>query len=251
MPQPSQAAGRPEDDGLEAVPGFRTLSPTDPSRNPTPRDLDPAATLDPSTTSPPSPSSPTSPTRPIPPSASTSSTTSTDADGDDGGRQPPEISEELDEALAGLGAGAFHVAGVLVNKAAQRRSHTNTRLWLATEDEAQAFGDAMGRIAARRVPEELAGDTDGADILVMGATALGYVVRNGMGVDLDEAERIAAGIPADHSSPAPVPHSSEPEPVATPPRTMVQPAGQGPPPLAHYDTEPAAPAPPDFLSPDI
>jgi len=137
-----------------------------------------------------------------------------------------------------------------VNKAAQRRSHTNTRLWLATEEEAQAFGDALGRIAARRIPEELAGaDSDGADLIVMGATTLGYVVRNGMGVDDQAAARIAEGLPPTPPAPAP-PSSTPPPPAPAPAPVSVQPTSQGPPPTAHYETAPAETAP-LLISPDV
>jgi hypothetical protein len=236
MPEQPANDHQPEEGDLGAVPGFRNLSPNDPLINPILSDLDPSGTPDQPTTSTQNPPPPDEPTRPpkTPPSS------------------PTSIDPEVDEALAGLGAGAFHVLGVMVNKAAQRRNHSNTRLWLATEDEANAFGDALGRIAARRVPEELA-DGDGADLLVMGSVALGYGIRNGMGV-ADNDPRLTGEAP-----PAPAHSSESPAPAPPPPerRTMVQPVQQGPmdivqtPPASSYGAEPASPPPPDVIDPGI
>lgn len=252
---PPDSQTQPGGDDLEAIPGFRRLAPDDPLLETPVPDLDRSATPAQPTTSTPNHPYLSEPTRPTPPSSSTSSTTSSDRLGSSQTGDDPQtshdIAPEVDEALAGLGYGAFHVAGVLVNKAAQKRSHSNTRLWLATEDEATAFGEALGRIAGRRVPEELAGeDSDGADLIVMGATALGYVVRNGMGVDIEEAERIANGEPPTaQQPPAPAP---PPQPAPAERRVMVQPAQQGPPPAVHFDRpEEPAPEPPSVIDPGI
>lgn len=90
---------------------------------------------------------------------------------------PVSISAELRDELENLTGGAFELAGLAANKFMQRRTRSNTRLWIVSEDEAEDFGAAAGRILARRVPEELA-EGDGADAVIIGSVVLGYAMRN-------------------------------------------------------------------------
>lgn len=94
-----------------------------------------------------------------------------------------ELSQYLEAELEELGASALDVAGRVLNRLYRRRTQTESRLWLATEEEAEAFGAAAARIAQRHMPDELAEDGDPADALVLGSVALGYVLRNTAGIE--------------------------------------------------------------------
>lgn len=99
-----------------------------------------------------------------------------------------ELSQYLEAELEELGASALDVAGRVLNRLYRRRTQTESRLWLATEEEAEAFGAAAARIAQRHMPEELAEDGDPADALVLGSVALGYVLRNTAGIEAPAPE---------------------------------------------------------------
>ena len=83
----------------------------------------------------------------------------------------------------------------------------------------------------RHIPEELRANGDAADVLIMGSVAVGYVMRNSAGVDVDQAAEPAPGRPPDTSvAPAPQP--------------------TGPPPAPPSQQVPTAPAP-SVIIPDL
>ncbi len=165
-------------------------------------------------------------------------------------------SEVLDEGLADVAGGLFYLGGALANKTARRRTRSDTRAWIPTEDEVTSFSEAAGRIAARRVPEAIAGG-DGPDLLTMGGVALSYGIRNALGIS--DAELAAAGNPgaAPVSTPAqaPPPGYAPPPyvepPSAPPPRQAPAPATVGVLTPDVHGVVAAEPPPPDVISPNI
>jgi len=127
------------------LPGFK--APQSPADELHPDELSPTPP-GPSTTS--SPSTPASPGPPPGAPADSSRSTKASTDHDD---RPAQLSEELRDELENFSGGLFELAGLAVNKMMKARTRSNTRLWLVTDDEAEAFAAPAGRIAARRVPE--------------------------------------------------------------------------------------------------
>jgi len=139
---------------------------------------------------------------------------------------PSSTTSTSEPEAVGIAAGVGAVAGDVVDAAAlpavlalglaanrlyQRRTGDRSQRWLFTEEESQALAGAVGRITARRLPEQLVEGEGGDVLLIVGVTG-GYLVRNALGVT--EAQmRAAAGEPAPGQPPAPVPD----HPV-TPPR---------------------------------
>lgn len=169
------------DDGRAQVPGWAAVEGELELEHPDDLEESPEAGA------PPPPSSSPSPQRPAEESpdagqAATSTPGSRPTEDDDD-RPPPgaEISSYLDAELEELGASIFDIAGRALNRLYRRRTQTESRLWLATPEESEAFGAAAARIAERHMPEELAEDGDPADAMVMGSVALGYVLRNTAG----------------------------------------------------------------------
>ncbi len=191
---------QPDPGALGGLPRFQDV---DPGELPplTDEETSPGPEAPPTTSEPPR----HPPTGSAPPSTSTSSTTSSDAE-PAGPRH--ELPEGVENGLEELATGAAHLAGIALNKLAQRRTRTETRLWLMTEDEARGIAGPLARMAARRAPEELV-EGDGADLFEAGGHALGYGLRNVMGVDDVELERRANGAPP---TPRPAPEPPPPPP---------------------------------------
>ncbi len=219
------------------LPGFRT--PQSPGPDHHPDELSPTLPGPSTTSSPPTSASP-SPPAGAPDDSSRSTTGSTDED------HPVKLSEELRDELENFSGGLFELAGLAVNKMMKARTHSNTRLWLVTEDEAEAFAAPAGRIAARRVPEELQ-EGDGADALIMGSVLLGYGMRNLTGVTDEELARREGAVPAESWPAEQAAPPPPPPPPAPPPTTAGAPAtiaavGAGRPPVV--GVEEATPPPP-------
>jgi hypothetical protein len=228
----------PQDAGeLGALPQFAPGSPDDP----------PLTHPEAETTPPPPSTSSSPPTPPRQPpdrpatSPKTSSTTS---------------SEDLDEGLANVAGGGLVIGGALLNKWHQKRNRTTgSRVWLPTDDEVQTFGEAAGRIAARRVPDEIK-EGDGADIITMGGVLMAYAARNALGIsDQDMAHAADPDAPAPAVAPEPgQPYSPAPyvEPPTAPPPREAPPASvsvAGGTPVT--GVEAATPAPPPYIPTDI
>lgn len=157
------------------------------------------------------------------------------------------ISEELTDGLGNFGEAIFEVGGTALNKYFNKRNHTNSTLWLVTDEEAEAFGNAAARIAARKVPEELQ-EGDPADAIIMASVLVRYGVRNITGLSREEMTGGPPPGPAGFN-----PQQAPPPPTAPPPRQPPAPAAA---PTVHTGTtldgiEPATPPPPDVISPDI
>lgn len=209
---------------LGALPGFKAAA--SPEEEEHPDELSPSP--GPSATSSPPASSP-SPSDEESGASTSSGTAFTDEPPPPPPRPTVSVSAELAAELENFSGGLFELAGLAANRLVRARQHSNTRLWLVTEEEAQDFGAAAGRLAARRIPDELK-EGDGADVLIMGSVLLGYGTRNVMGVtgpDLAAAAERPAGSPTGREAPA-------------------APAQQPPPPPAYAEElpPPAAPAPP-------
>ena len=158
----------------------------------------------------------------------------------DSASQPSPISispEDFEDELTNLGANAFELGGIAINRFMRKRNRTPlSTLWLATDDEAEAFGGAVSRMALRRVPEELR-QGDPADLIVMGSVVVGYAMHNMAGVDgatMEHPQR-----PGEHSPPP----TQAPPPPAPPAPT--------PGPTAPVEAEPATPTPPSVIDPGI
>ena len=239
MSETTGAAAPPETDDLEELPGFTPLR-TQPSNDP----LDPEATHLEDLSRSPEPPPPGHPPRhaagetgPGPSGATPSSRTSTD-DAAAAAGPDPELEEQIDEALAGLAGGLFMLGGLGVNKVTQRKRPGST-LWVPTQAEAESFGNALGRIAGRRVPEELI-DDDMGDLIVAGGTLLGYGMHNALGITGAELEAgAAASAPTyDRTPQAPAPATAPPP--RQPARVVQQPPAAPPP-------APGPPDPPDVV----
>lgn len=107
---------------------------------------------------------------------------------DDGTELGAEVSTYLAGELEELGASALDVAGRVLNRVYRQRTKTESRLWLATQEESEAFGQAAARIAERHLPDELVEDGDPADALVLASVALTYVLRNTAGLEAPAPE---------------------------------------------------------------
>jgi hypothetical protein len=157
--------------------------------------------------------------------------------------KPIELSADLERGLVNLAGGTFEILGTLANRAYRARTRTQSRLWLVTDDEAEDFGAAAGRIAGRHIPDELK-EGDGADVLVMASVGLNYGQRNLAGIDDREADGLAPAQPQHVAAPPPPPaERREFAPAGTPVGTVGGAAG--------IETEAATPAPPSVISPGI
>lgn len=159
------------------------------------------------------PSPPQSPSEHSPPetTSSTSSRAST---------ARSDAAVEIDRTIVELFAGLAHLAGILANKIVRARTHTDTRLWLMTDEEAQGLGEPLGRMSARRVPDQLV-DGDGGDLLEAGAVALGYAMHNAVGISGADLEARRRGdvidVPSAPVAPPPAPAPPPPAPAAAAP----------------------------------
>lgn len=151
-----------EPEALGALPRFDQPSPLDPPTETVVEEEIPSRP--PPTTSIP-PKSP-----PEGPQSARSGTSSTASS------EPPE---DVAEAFVELGKGIAAVIGLIFNRVHRRLSGRDSQAWLMTEDECNAIGGALGSMAARRVPAEVAGG-DGADAITAVGAALPYVARNVM-----------------------------------------------------------------------
>lgn len=235
-------------EGLAEVPGFR--QPASPDQGPHPDELSP--TPEPSATSSRSEAaSPSSPTD-APGDPSRSTTASTEVPDLPPPPPPAPLSAELEEELENLAGGLFELGGMVMNRVSRaRRPGIPSRLWLVSEQEAEDFGAAAGRIAGRRVPEELKSG-DGADVLIMGSVLLGYGMRNVSGVTVPEPAGGGAGSPT----------TAEPPPTPPPAAGSVSAPPAAPPPPPHaassraggpvvVGVEEGTPPPPDVISPEL
>lgn len=182
------------DEALDGLPEF--APPTGPNpyeesgRAPSPSD-------GPSTpTSPHPPTSSTPPPNPFreptdqPPPRSTSSSTAS--------------SDDVDKAFDQLGSGLATMGGALLNKATQRKGKAPHDRWLMTEEEANGIGGALGRLAARRVPEELK-EGDNAEVLELVTVGGAYIARNAVGLTPTEMATAAHAATSSPRPPAPAP----------------------------------------------
>lgn len=142
---------------------------------------------------------------------------------------------ELQQALEQFGSGVANLAGFVANKAHCKRARTLDDKWIMLDVEASTIGEALARIAGRQVPKELT-EGDGGDLLAIGSVALGYTMRNLVGVSLDDIARFERGEmpieaqaqeappPAQQAPPAD-PHSPPPAPSSdvAPPATQASP----------------------------
>lgn len=167
-------------------------------------DPDPSHDADPSTpTSPPPSTSSTRPPITDPPteSPSTAKTTSSSP-----------VSSDVLEGFEQLGTAVAATSGIALNRLTQRRGRAPHRRWLMTEDEAKGIGGAMGRLLAKRVPEELV-DGDGGEVLELVTVGGAYLVRNALGVTDEEIDAANAdGVPVSEVRPNPF----APAPAAPP-----------------------------------
>jgi hypothetical protein len=235
MPTRQSRPHASEHEELADLPGFRPSPPEEAELHPD--ETIPEATDQPATSSPPMDPEPPS----LPPAAPAAAS---------GRSSPVSISAELRDELENFSGGVFELAGLAANRVVQRRTHSNTRLWLVTEEEAEDFGAAAGRILARRVPEELA-EGDGADALIMGSVILGYAMRNVTGnVTQPPGEELAPGVAYQPPPPAPQPPPRAAEQEAPSPPAAASPAAPvraGSPVVVGVE---AATPPPPF-SPDL
>jgi hypothetical protein len=219
------------DDGRGQVPGWAETHPEDLERLDDLEDPPPPAPASPSLPS----SGPRPSNQPAGPldgePAATSIPGSPPTDDDDLLEPGAEISSYLADELEELGASVFDVAGRAANRLYCRRTRTQSRLWLATDEEAAAFGAAAARIMNRHIPDELAEDGDVSDALVMGSVAFGYVLRNTAGQEAPAPE-----------GPGPVAYETPPAPAPAPGPADTSPAAAGPAPIV--------PAP-SVLTPDL
>lgn len=161
---------------------------------------------------------------------------------------------DVEDALAGYGASIFMLATMGINRASARRTGQPTTRWLATDDEAGRFGEALGRISARRVPEELVDNGDTADYLIMGEAVLTYGIRASLGLSAEEAMAAAAAYAQQPSPPPPGPGAQQdftPPPTAPEPRAHVvtDPGAEAV--DNRFGAVPATPPPPTVIQPGI
>jgi hypothetical protein len=135
---------------------------------------------------------------------------------------------ELEQALEQFGSGVAHLAGMVANKAHCRRIRALDEKWIMLEDEASTIGGALARIAGRQVPSELT-EGDGGDLLVIGSVALGYTMRNLVGVSQEDIARFERGempIEARAQAPAEQPLPADPHSPPAAGADVEQPATQ-------------------------
>lgn len=236
MPNPLEAA----EEELEELPAFRQPTPDDPPPPSRPEEPEPTPT--------PAAARSTTSTRPSPPP---SAPPETPADtsfsrtfSDEGPELGGGVAVAVDEEIAKVTAGLAMAGGMVVNRIAQRRTRTDTRLWLLTAGEAQGIGTPVARILARRAPVEIV-EGDGADLLEVGANVVAYGMRNLMGIDAEEWEAAQR----DGRAPEPrEPVAYDEAPAEGPPAgTPVQAVSLGTPPRPPEGPAPAEPSPPAFL----
>jgi len=147
------------DDVVGALPRFDPGSPLDP-----PSELmeEEVASPPPPTTSPPQPPG----SRDGPSERSGTSST--------GSSEPPV---DLSDAFGELGKGIALVLGLVMNRLHDRMTRRRSDAWLMTEEEAEAVGGAIGHMASRRVPQEVA-TGDGADAISGVAALIPWAARN-------------------------------------------------------------------------
>lgn len=237
-----RSQSQPPASELGELPGFRArVAAQEGETEPHPDELSPSP--GPSATSPPPATSSPSQPEELPGDTSRSSTGSIDDD-----PPPVAISADLATELENFSGGLFELAGLAVNRVARARQKSNTRLWLVTEEEAEDFGAAAGRIAARRIPDELK-EGDGADALIIGSVLLGYGMRNVAGVtgpELDQATRPAPPLPDLAAERQAAPPPPAPPATALPPGPGASSRAGGP---VVVGVEEATPPPP--FSPDL
>lgn len=171
--------------------GSQAPTPSSPSTGPPPT---PSQTREPS---PPPPSAPGTSTNPSS-RTSTSEPSFVDSVAHTGG--------EVTDALA---FPAVRALGILANRTYVRRTLDYSDRWLFTEEESGALAGALGRIAARRLPEQLV-EGEGGDLLVIVGVTGGYLVRNALGIS--EAQ-VQAATREEGAAPGPArPATSAPAP---------------------------------------
>jgi hypothetical protein len=227
------------DDARAEIPGFATTSAPEEFHHPD-QSLPESADL--STMSPP----------PLPPKD-----TPRDHAGSSTGRSSPEsidsITDAFSEELGNFGAGAFELLGVAMNKVMSKRTKTRSTLWLATDDELEAFGEAAARIADRKIPEQFK-EGDAGDAIVMASVLISYGGRNLAGITREDVERGAIPAQTVDVRPAPAPQAYPGPETAPPPRAVPPPPAATVPHATGgvFDTpQEPTPAPPDVISPLI
>ncbi|HEX3947720.1 MAG TPA: hypothetical protein VHW47_08435, partial [Acidimicrobiales bacterium] len=220
---------------LEAVPGFAQVPVHDLAPELSPDDPSPLENEAPPTTSPPNLSGP-----PLPASAIPSTTTSSRTSTDPPAKAQKPLGDHLNDALADFGNNTFVIGAAIVNRGVQAKTKSQTKRWLATEAEAEAFGAAAARIAARHAPDELREEGDMADAAVMGTVAVSYLTRNLLSVGEPNEATVGVQMPA---TAAPL---AQPAPPAAPPvhrePQVIPVAPQGPQPTTGYEVAEATPA---------
>jgi hypothetical protein len=151
------------------------------------------------------------------------------------------------------------LATAALNKLAEARTKQKTTRWLATQDEVEAFGGAAGRVARRRVPQELLDSNENAaDFIIMGEVVVTYGARTLLNLSPEEAAQAAQEYIEAQARPAPAPGPEEgPQaaaqapPTAPAPRTVVGPTEDDLAPSSGYGAVAATPSPPSVISPGI
>lgn len=237
MPTRPNPPDEPSD--LEEIPGFAPVGPT---ADPIPwEDETEDLTAPDPTPSDPTPSSTSTPP-PTPPKPDPSTGGSTP------GLSQVSISEAVDDALVDLGGNLFATVTMLANRAAQKRTRTQTRAWIATDEETEIIGQALARIAERHAPDELTEEGDVSDAFVIGSTMLGYAIRNVAGIDDQQVAAMVAGDVPEAPAPPTAPPTTAPAPRQPPPATaFVDDGGQHP----VVGVSPATPPPPSVIDPTL
>jgi hypothetical protein len=129
-------------------------------------------------------------------------------------------------ALPELGVQLALALGALLNKLARRR-RPSTELWLMTEEEARGIGGSLGRIAARKAPEDLVSE-EASDVVELAGATLGYGIRNTLGVSASDMAAAADVVEATARERAPEPPPERPGPPPAPGPAAAGSAGVAP-----------------------
>ncbi len=157
-----------------------------------------------------------------------------------GSSEPSVTLADVQDAIGDLGAGLFAGLTQLVNGVARKRTRRPTDRWLATEEEARAFGELAEQYLVSKVPENLT-EGDGAALAVGGLIFAGYLVRNLLRAG--DVDAVAGDAPGRRAPDAPPPAPPPPPPArpAAPPQVPVQ----------AVPTRPAEPGPITAISPEL
>lgn len=173
---------------LEALPSFQRRS--------TRVDGAPLEDLDelledpaPGPTSPPAapPTTSSTPSSPPTPAASSPTPQSSSTGSTDPSPSEPlrEIADGAIDSVAQIITPGIALLGVGANRLYRRRTGIPDRRWALTKGEAEGLGEALARIAARRIPEEITEGENG-DYLALVAIGSSYLLRNILNLDAED-----------------------------------------------------------------